>query len=658
MNKMLQTAKELGFRVVSHDTERAIAEDDSFVSKIPYSIERCHQHWLDNGEPYITRVIGGAGTGKTTLMMGILDECQRFGIDWRDIGFVSFTRAARSEASKRAGKLFKLSPKVLESEGYFKTLHSICYHAVRSVNGNFSVIANNKETKEWLNENFQDSHLSQMDDGTAVIESRSNKFVRNCLSLWGVMRSKLSTDLDDVSNFIGSVIERDVFFEVIEHYEHAKKQSDMLDFIDLVLLFCGYEYQISGDTIGLDMDKSMALNVPMLKVWIHDEVQDASKLLGAAFKKLESQHTCFASFLAGDPFQSIYGWSGADNKVFLEWGANDEFIMEKSWRCPDNVMNAGELILAAHSEYFDRGINARDQGGWVGGSTWHDSLHDMLESKDSSWLVLARTNRTVESIAVHLKKINIPFKRTKGGEHWKGLKAQDAASCIDRLLSGEPITVREYKSLFLFRNKINGLDIFARGSKGKWASFAEHGMANDELLGDLGSFTRGYAGTGKDFTNFINELSMTFPGLNDKEKSVMQVLDAAKTFGWDTVFNPGVSIGTIHSVKGAEADHVVLICDISRTLLAKTESHRERWNEEIRVCYVGVTRARKTVRLVQVDEESKSLILSKCGSQNLIEAQGEVTRACVDFCIAEHSKADFYRGNPLRHGKKTRGHTG
>ena len=76
----------------------------------------------------IERILGGAGCGKTACLMGIMDEHLRLGhCSPFTTGFVTFTRAARREASERAAAAHGLSPEDLEQDGWFRTVHSICY---------------------------------------------------------------------------------------------------------------------------------------------------------------------------------------------------------------------------------------------------------------------------------------------------------------------------------------------------------------------------------------------------------------------------------------------------------------------------------------------------------------------------------------------------
>ena len=72
--------------------------------------------------------------------------------------------------------------------------------------------------------------------------------------------------------------------------------------------------------------------------------------------------------------------------------------------------------------------------------------------------------------------------------------------------------------------------------------------------------------------------------------------------GVDLSQPPKIIIDTIHQVKGGEADNVMLLTDLTRKADVSYWSQRD---EERRVFYVGMTRARNTLNIVrsQTDRE-------------------------------------------------------
>ena len=77
----------------------------------------------------LLKLVGGAGTGKTRRLLEIVEKLIQSGADPMEIGFVSMTRAAREEAATRMEDKFGIPAEDLQKNGYFKTMHSICYRS-------------------------------------------------------------------------------------------------------------------------------------------------------------------------------------------------------------------------------------------------------------------------------------------------------------------------------------------------------------------------------------------------------------------------------------------------------------------------------------------------------------------------------------------------
>ena len=74
--------------------------------------------------PETTVVVGIAGSGKTEMAMGLLEDRLRAGLKWHQVGYSSFSRSACLEAAQRASKLTGVDCDRLQKEGFFRTIHS------------------------------------------------------------------------------------------------------------------------------------------------------------------------------------------------------------------------------------------------------------------------------------------------------------------------------------------------------------------------------------------------------------------------------------------------------------------------------------------------------------------------------------------------------
>ena len=88
--------------------------------------------------------------------------------------------------------------------------------------------------------------------------------------------------------------------------------------------------------------------------------------------------------------------------------------------------------------------------------------------------------------------------------------------------------------------------------------------------------------------------------LPKKRRTARYPLAVAKRFGIAALRDkPKLHVGTIHSFKGGEADSVILIPDLSRAgMVACLEGGKDR-SAVIRLCYVGITRAREKLTLCE-----------------------------------------------------------
>ena len=82
-------------------------------------------------------------------------------------------------------------------------------------------------------------------------------------------------------------------------------------------------------------------------------------------------------------------------------------------------------------------------------------------------------------------------------------------------------------------------------------------------------------------------------------KGADDYVSAVERWGQDVVDEPKIRVGTIHSVKGAEAENVAVLSSITRPTYEAAQT-QDGFNAEQRVWYVATTRARS--RLVIVDE--------------------------------------------------------
>lgn len=521
----------------------------------------------------IARLIGGAGTGKTTELMRILDGVLTKGVDPLQVGFVSFTKAARREASSRAAYQFGGSSEQLEQDGWFRTLHSVCFRCLGEARG--SVLSDDKESTKWLEDNLQ-ATVGKPIGAESLEESdfEGSSDASISLTLWSAARNRLEP-LDTAWARAERCSDRTPPLaevrDFVLRYEQAKRLDGKRDFTDLLGAFAGWSF-------GLDGHERVAPDgvAPRLPVWFFDEQQDTSALLDAVCHRLIESASWV--YVVGDPFQAIYGWAGADPQLFQAWPAAQQRIMPKSFRCPAPIHELGEAILREASDYWDRGISPADHAGVVDVERFTGGLLGEVDPT-SSWLLLARTNYHANRIATRLKETGVPWQPTKGLGGWNRPVKNRALNTLADLAKGFPVESSEWAAVLdVLPSKTEGGELITRGTKAKWEpkDFAgQHAYATD-LSAWGGTPLLSAALVSGRWTSFVD--------------GALDYAAARERWGYEAVTNPPIRVGTIHSAKGAEADNVLWLTTGSQ---AVSRSAEENGDEECRVGYVAATRARK-----------------------------------------------------------------
>lgn len=523
--------------------------------------------------PIIARIIGGAGTGKTTALMDTMERVLESGIDDPlSVGFVSFTKAARREASERAAARFGGKAEQLEDEGWFRTLHSVCYRLLGVKQG--ALILDNKADEKWLAEALGEQASCAVYDGIADVAFNSSTDAGKALGIWDYARNRLIPYREAherawrVSDSTPAIEDCLAF---VEKYEQAKRLDDRCDFVDMLGRFAGYRFDVDGHSRRTP--EGVAPSVP---VWFFDEQQDTSPLLDAVCRRLMEPAQWV--YVVGDPFQSIYGWAGAMGTLFMGWEVAKEKTLPKSYRCPAPIHYLGEDILRECSDYFDRGIQPADHDGEVETVRFHGGVLDEVDPRES-WLLLARTNYHAARLSRRLKESGVPWLPTKGNGGWNAPARHEATESLYGLERGLAVRGSRWKRVI----EHLPAKLLERGAKTRWADMkqaeADEQFDRPKLLDEL-------PGATPEFVQVVRSGQW-----REHIDHADEWCSAVERFGEEAVKNPKVRVGTIHSVKGAEADNVLWLTTLTNQV-RKGREDQEVDDEERRLAYVAVTRAR------------------------------------------------------------------
>lgn len=334
-------------------------------------------------------------------------------------------------------------------------------------------------------------------------------------------------------------IELGYYRQLVQKYEEYKSQECLVDFFD-----CLIKYVQEGDSLPC-------------KVAMVDECQDITalqwKVIEKAFAKAEK------IILAGDENQSIYQYSGARPDFLINMAK--QFPVEHlsvSYRIPLQVYRLAKAITNFIGDKTDKPFNPREENGegcimQLNNLERLKNFIDSAELEDDktncAWYILARNNCFLDYPKTLLEDNLIPYWTSDGffmaGEIMKRLKDYEGFR-----LEG----YKDEKKKEDFARKF-GIEDFSQ-------PFTETNL-----------FTEGRKWI---YASYIEKY-----GLKKLEEMCK--------------WNPQVLVSTIHHVKGGEAKNVAVMLDTTR----KTKNNVfNDIDEELRILYVAVTRAKKNLFLI------------------------------------------------------------
>jgi superfamily I DNA/RNA helicase len=538
--------------------------------------------------PKIERAIGGAGTGKTRLILDRLSAAKReMGLSVSEIGFATFTRAGRQEIASRASEAWDVDVGALD---WFRTAHSIAYRQCGVEEG--QLIAG-KDGDEWMG-------LALGGRVNTMIDARGERryvagvddSIPIALRCWELARSTMTplpTILERIARSGEQCPSTPEIFSIVEKYEHAKKADGRCDYTDLIARFAGVKFTLQGPE-----ETDPAGECPeSLRILAVDEAQDSSALVDRVCKRLAYGGAVERVWICGDPYQSIHGFAGGDYRLFLSWDAV-ESTMPQSYRCPDSVLKLGERCLSRMlSGYRDRGIQPASHDGSIRTASTVDEALSRIDP-DTSCLILGRCGYALEPYEQVLREKQVPYRWIDRGHSESTV---DGFKALWAIQSGDVATGNGWGnavSMLAVSSKEHG-QLLTRGEKAAWQKGQRADfdliLPTDEDLATVG--------VQPPLVTLIREGRWHLAVEPKIRERAEQWLRAATAHGPEIASNPPIKLSTIHGAKGLEAETVILSSVTSPKVERSRMNSPECHDEECRIEYVAVTRARRNFIGVQ-----------------------------------------------------------
>ena len=387
-------------------------------------------------------------------------------------------------------------------------------------------------------------------------------------------------------------------------WKEHKKSLGLLDFCDLIDVCL--------------RDVSVAPGLPA--VIFADEAQDLNRMQLTLIRKWGGHTDYF--ILAGDDDQTIYAWTGASPDAILDPDIphDHKIILKQSYRVPRSVHRLADGLIRQVTRRQEKTYLPRAAEGEVfrlSHGTYKSPEYFILKSamehleRGKTVMFLASCSYMLWPIVAVLRKNGIPFHNPyrKSNGFWNPLRLSRRGSSASRILVlivahpdyGEDRHPWTHGDLALWAEWLESKGILRHGAKKKLQTYEKTQPVPIERLdeifeaGALESLLAAYQG---DYRALLSWWRARVTA--DVHGRIQFPADIAAKHGPRALLEkPKVIVGTIHSVKGGQADVVYLFPDLSQAGDAQFQQFGPLRDSVIRLFYVGATRARETLYICQ-----------------------------------------------------------
>lgn len=574
-------------------------------------------------------VLAGPGSGKTLVITRRVEYLiKKYGVRPEQILVITFTKAAAKEMRERFAKITKDDRFPVT----FGTFHGIYYGILKwAYRMNASNIFSEEEKMMLLREVIAGMELEIEDE---------KEFLQGIASEIGqIKNNRLSLEEYESSNCSDQM-----FRQIYEEYERRRKLLKKIDFDDMLVL-CYELFQKRPDILQMWQKKFQYILI--------DEFQDINQVQYDVIRMLALPENNL--FIVGDDDQSIYRFRGARPEIMLGFSKDypnaKSIILDVNYRSTKAVVSAARRVIERNKNRYQKEIiTVNEQGDNV---HIQEVRHPVEEShyvreqiakavaagtEPSQIAVLYRTNTEPRALVETFMEYHIPFQMKEHlpnlYEHFIG---RDFQSYMRMALGG-----RDRGDFLMIMNRPNryiGRDSVDRGEI-SFENLRKYYMEKDwmvdridQLEVDLKVISRmtpyaaiQYIRKSVGYDLFLNEYAIKRKmKLEDLQELIREMEERAKEFKtieeWfahiekyteelrlqavtRTENRNAVSLMTFHAAKGLEYDTVFIIGANEDVTPYKKAELPEEMEEERRMFYVAMTRAKKHLTISYVREKN------------------------------------------------------
>jgi DNA helicase-2/ATP-dependent DNA helicase PcrA len=651
-------------------------------------------------------ILAGAGSGKTRVITHrIAHIITTRHVPPSSILAVTFTNKAAGEMRERVSNLLADVP--LDSAPTVSTFHSFCVRLLRRDGDPLTRVRPGFSRRFTIYDDEDQIGIIKAAYRTLGLDDKTFMQHRAVLSRISTAKNLKQTPPDLYKEAVNK--ESEAVAAVFEEYEKALRSANALDFDDLLL-----------EAVRLlrhDDATREAWNRRLSYVMI-DEYQDTNRSQYELMRLLSESHRNVC--VVGDEDQSIYSWRGADIRNILDFEhdfPNARTIrLEQNYRSTKNILAAAGAVVENNKQRKGKKLwTESDAGDLLGLYAGYDAenealfIADTIEkhlavNPDDHVAVLYRTNFQSRQIEEALRRYGRSYNIVGGFSFYQRAEVKDvvaylklAASnndsvslmrivntpargigrttveqieayarehglslwdAIQGVIDNQHLSTRSQSSLVLFRNLVQELSLVASSSslpdlirfvldRTGYRKMLEQDKSPDaetrlENLEELINAAAEGVERGETLTDFLDHAALV---------AEADSIDQSAT----------VTLMTLHNAKGLEFP-VVFLSGLELGLFPHSRSMNSETalEEERRLCYVGMTRARKRLILTwakyrrrfgggEQERSTPSWFLSEVPEHLILnlgpqEREGEVNLLSERYDVRQSARRNTFTG--------------
>ena len=541
-----------------------------------------------------TVILAGAGSGKTrVLVFKVAYLVKEKNIRPTSIVMLTFTNKAAAEMKERISLELEGTVKL----GFVGTYHSFCVRVLRvfwksaGLDKNF-IIYDDNDQKTLIKQIIQEKKL----------EKKTPSYFLYYISL---AKNQMITPEKFLENFKfhQAALVADVYY----HYKKKLEKNRGVDFDDL-LIKTVYLLQKNDDVLDYYHNK--------YKYFLVDEFQDTNFVQYLLTKLLAERSKNVT--VVGDFSQSIYSWRGADitnlKKFENDFKGTKTFYLEENYRSTQKILDFAFSVISKNSTHpilhlftdnkpgedvvFYQADNEQSEAIYVAEEIIRlISVNNIIEPPN--FAVLYRTNAQSRVLEEVFLRYGMPYVLVGGTRFYERKEIKDVLAYLKLLINpNESVSLERIKKLG--KNRFEKFKKLYEETKDRLETYSTNEII-EKLFQNVDYLKLYDVEDEEDFSRLENikelkSVAVSFPKLMDFLEQVALVESEYSQHEKETKDNRRLVLMTLHQAKGLEFDHVFIV-GVEEGLLPHSRSIDDQFQleEERRLFYVGITRAKKTL---------------------------------------------------------------